>query len=50
MGRKKPILKNKRVCAGFTDSRKFKKLRDTRIAEEYNVDEIETKIINGGLR
>jgi len=41
------LLKNKRVCAGFTDSRKFKKLRDTKIAEEYNVDEIETKIVNG---
>lgn len=41
------LVKNKRVCAGFTDSRKFKKLRDTKIAEEYNVDEIETKIVNG---
>ena len=41
------LVKNKRVCAGFTDSHKFKKLRDSKIAEEYNVDEIETKIING---
>ena len=41
------VVKNKRVCAGFTDSRKFKKLRDANIAEEYNVDEIVTKIVNG---
>lgn len=41
------LVKNKRICAGFTNSRKFKKLRDTKIAEEYNVDEIETKIVNG---
>jgi hypothetical protein len=41
------VVKNKRVCAGFTDSHKFKKLRDTKIAEEYNVDEINLKIVNG---
>ena len=41
------LVKNKRVSAGFTEPRKFKKLRDAKIAEEYNVDEIETKIING---
>jgi len=41
------VVKNKRVCAGFTDSKRFKKLRDANISEEYNVDEIETKIING---
>lgn len=28
------VVKNKRVCAGFTDSRRFKKLRDAKIAEE----------------
>lgn len=41
------IVKNKRVSAGFTDSRRFKKLRDAKIAEEYNVDEIGLKIVNG---
>ena len=41
------LVKNKRVSAGFTDSRKFKKLRDAKIAEEYNVDEIDLKIVNG---
>lgn len=41
------LVKNKRVSAGFTEPRKFKKLRDAKIAEEYNVDEIEAKIING---
>ena len=41
------LVKNKRVSAGFTDSRKFKKLRDAKIAEEYNVDEINLKIVNG---
>ena len=41
------LVKNKRVSAGFIEPRKFKKLRDAKIAEEYNVDEIQTKIING---
>lgn len=41
------LVKNKRVSAGFTDSRKFKKLRDAKIAEVYNVDEINLKIVNG---
>jgi hypothetical protein len=41
------LVKNKRVSAGFIDSRRFKKLRDAKIAEVYNVDEINLKIVNG---
>lgn len=41
------VVKNKRACAGFVDAKKFKKLRDSKIAEEYNVDEIDIKIVNG---
>jgi hypothetical protein len=41
------ILKNKRVNAGFSDSHHFKALRDAKIAQEYNVDAIKYKIING---
>ena len=41
------LVKNKRVSAGFTDSKRFKKLRDAKIAEVYNVDEINLKIVNG---
>ena len=37
---------NKRVCAGFVKSKEFKLLRDAKIAENYNVDEIKVKIIN----
>lgn len=41
------LVENKIVCAGFTNSKRFKQLRDAKIAEVYNVDEIEVKIING---
>jgi hypothetical protein len=38
---------NKKACAGFCDSKSFKSLWDASIAEEYNIDEIEVKILNG---
>ena len=41
------VVHNKIACAGFYDSRTFKKLWDATIAEIYNVDEIELRIING---
>jgi hypothetical protein len=41
------LVKNKKVCASFSGAKDFKKLSDARIAEVYNADEIETRIING---
>jgi hypothetical protein len=41
------LLHNKRAVAGFMDSEDFKDLRDANIAEEYNVDKIEVKLIGG---
>lgn len=41
------IVKNKGVIAGFTDPENFKLLRDSSIAEDYNTDEIEYRILNG---
>lgn len=47
-GRKEQYsVENKIVCASFQDSNKFKQLSDATIAEVYNIDEIETRIING---
>jgi hypothetical protein len=41
------VVHNKTACAGFYDSKTFKKLWDATVAEKYNTDEIETRIING---
>lgn len=41
------LVKNKKVCASFSGAKVIKKLSDARIAEVYNTDEIETRIING---
>lgn len=38
---------NKTACAGFENSKEFKQLTDATIAEVYNTDEIQTRIING---
>lgn len=38
---------NKVAFASFGNSKQFKELSDATIAEIYNVDEIETKVING---
>ncbi len=38
---------NKKVCAGFCSSKDFKALWDATLAEEYNIDEIEMRILNG---
>ena len=40
-------VKNKCASAGFTDSKKFKQIRDARTAAVYDVDGIDLKIING---
>lgn len=44
---KEHIVVDKTVCASFSDSNHFKKLTEATIAEKYNVDEIETRILNG---
>lgn len=41
------VVENKIVCASFSSSKKFKELYDATIAETYNVDEIELRILNG---
>lgn len=38
---------NKTACAGFHKSHDFKKLWEAKVAEQYNVDEIKARIING---
>ncbi|MFT8929825.1 MAG: UPF0236 family protein, partial [Sporolactobacillus sp.] len=38
---------DKTVCASFSNSNHFKKLTEATIAEKYNVDEIQTRILNG---
>ncbi len=41
------VVKHKCVSAGFTDSKKFKQIRDAKTAAVYDVDGIDIKIING---
>lgn len=41
------VVHNKTVCSGFYSSREFKELWDATVAENYNTDEIEVRIING---
>jgi hypothetical protein len=38
---------NKSVCVGFHKSRDFKRLWEAKVAEQYNVDEIQVRIVNG---
>lgn len=38
---------NKTACAGFHKSHEFKKLWAAKVAEQYNVDEIKVRIVNG---
>lgn len=41
------VVKNKKAYASFENSKEFGNLREAKIAKEYKVDEIETKIANG---
>ena len=41
------IVVDKTVCASFDSVNYFKKLTEATIAEKYNVDEINTRILNG---
>lgn len=40
-------VQNKTVCTGFYGGRKFKELWDATVAENYDTDEIEVRIVNG---
>lgn len=39
---------DKTVCASFDNTKYFKNRTEAAIAEKYNVDEIRTRILNGG--
>jgi len=41
------VVENKIAWASFDNSKKFKELSDASIAEIYNIDEIDTRILNG---
>lgn len=45
--KKEYVVVDKTVCASFSDSNHFKKLASATISEKYNVDEIQTRILNG---
>ena len=45
--KKEYVVLDKTVCASFDNSTHFKKLAEATIAEKYNVDEINTRILNG---
>jgi len=40
-------VKNKKAYASFGGIKEFSNIREAKIAKEYNVEEIETKIVNG---
>lgn len=44
---KEHAVVDKTVCASFDSSKHFKKLTEATIAEKYNIDEIQTRILNG---
>jgi hypothetical protein len=45
--KKEYVVVDKTVCASFENSNHFKKLTEATVNEKYNVDEIETRILNG---
>ena len=47
IGKKRYRLTNKVACANFESAGKFHKRKEGVIANAYNVDEIETRIVNG---
>jgi len=46
-GKNRYELVNKVACAGFEDISEFYKIKEAMIAKEYNVDEIQMRILNG---
>jgi len=47
VGKKRFKLTNKVACANFETTTKFQKRKEGVIANTYNIDEIETRIVNG---
>jgi len=47
VGKKRYRLTNKVACANFESTKKFQKRKEGIIADTYNIDEIETRIVNG---
>lgn len=45
--KKEYVVVDKTVCASFSNANHFKNLTSAIIAEKYNVDEIQTRILNG---
>lgn len=41
------VVQNKLVCASFEGTKTFKELAKATVSEVYNIDEIDTRIING---
>lgn len=46
-GKDRYSLTNKVAVAGFSSSNEFKKYREANIAKEYDIDEVEYRIVNG---
>ena len=46
-GKERYELVNKIACAGFEEGKKFYKKKEAMIAREYNIDEINIRILNG---
>ncbi|MBV4448557.1 ISLre2 family transposase [Clostridium tyrobutyricum] len=46
-GKNEYVVENKLVCASFGSARTFKELSKATVEEVYNMDEIDTRIING---
>lgn len=47
VGKERYELVNKTLCAGFEESKTFYKKKEAMIAREYDIDEIEIRILNG---
>ncbi|HPA55074.1 MAG TPA: ISLre2 family transposase [Bacillota bacterium] len=47
VGKNRYELVNKVACAGFEDISEFYRIKEAMIAREYNVDEIQMRILNG---
>ena len=46
-GKDRYRLHNKIAFAGFAGSKEFHRIREARIAEEFNLDEVEVRVLNG---
>lgn len=49
-GKNRFVLDSKVVVAGFSNSKEFQEYREAAIAETYNLDETEVRIMNADVR